>query len=587
MADFLSSILGGPLAAPSTGGGLFDTTNPSTDFALSLLANSGPTRLPTTFGQAVGQSAIQAQDMASQAAMRRTQLAQAYLGLQSAAARQGIINRIANGGGSQPAQPDMSAAPVATNPAPPINQPPPLIAAPGYQPSQTPQPAAPQPTQRVLATNTDSPLLKWLIPPPQSAIAQSPIGPAAPNDALALAVSSGKDLATAQAAIRAQQLAQFQQQYAGQIQTLNGVAQSDSPTRDVRANPMLTALWQQYAGQRGLNPSLAGKDFTDANLRQVFGGAANQFRAALSEPVVAPPIHLTAQGYDPVTGQYKGPEPKAVLGADGNPVYVSPADAIGKKPYNQWAITSDQMQGAVGALDAALTQSGVSIPGGGRGGQLYVAKLKNLIAANPGQTAQQIAQQLRTGQLDFNGAKRSTSQLATVAAAADAQSRQLGKNFAAMDPLVSKMDATGVPIVNRAVAQLRQNWQAHGDKDTSEFIGYLRATAGEYAKIQSGGTGTAAPGEAEWRSSMDYMLNAYATGGYQGMKTAITTEATNKRASYAEGLQYAARPGAGVGANPTGAAATTPVRISSDADYNRLASGATFIAPDGTTRRKP
>jgi hypothetical protein len=33
--------------------------------------------------------------------------------------------------------------------------------------------------------------------------------------------------------------------------------------------------------------------------------------------------------------------------------------------------------------------------------------------------------------------------------------------------------------------------------------------------------------------------------------------------------------------------AAAPTKISSDADYNALPSGAQFIAPDGTTRRKP
>lgn len=41
------------------------------------------------------------------------------------------------------------------------------------------------------------------------------------------------------------------------------------------------------------------------------------------------------------------------------------------------------------------------------------------------------------------------------------------------------------------------------------------------------------------------------------------------------------------GAPPAGAASVGPKRITSDADYNALPSGSTFIAPDGTTRRKP
>lgn len=43
----------------------------------------------------------------------------------------------------------------------------------------------------------------------------------------------------------------------------------------------------------------------------------------------------------------------------------------------------------------------------------------------------------------------------------------------------------------------------------------------------------------------------------------------------------------GVDENLFGEQSNAPVRIQSDAEYNALPSGATFIAPDGTTRRKP
>jgi len=44
---------------------------------------------------------------------------------------------------------------------------------------------------------------------------------------------------------------------------------------------------------------------------------------------------------------------------------------------------------------------------------------------------------------------------------------------------------------------------------------------------------------------------------------------------------------AGSGAKKTTPPSAEPKKISSDAEYNSLPSGATFIAPDGTTRRKP
>lgn len=241
-------------------------------------------------------------------------------------------------------------------------------------------------------------------------------------------------------------------------------------------------------------------------------------------------------------------------------------------------------------LMGALAERGVSLPAGLRSQQQQKATFRGLLDRNPGKTPDEVADMVRTGQLDFNGAKRSTSQLATVAASADAASRQLEKNFASMEPLVSKVDKTGVPIVNRAFAQLKQNWQAGGDKDTASFMIYLRAVAGEYAKIKSGGTGSAAPAEGEMKDAIAVMNNAFSSGGFQGLKEAIMQEAANKRASYSEGIQAAAQRGAGVGAaqsEKTPAPTSGPVRVASDADYSKLPSGTEFIAPDGSHRRKP
>lgn len=222
-------------------------------------------------------------------------------------------------------------------------------------------------------------------------------------------------------------------------------------------------------------------------------------------------------------------------------------DAAFVKVGNPYKTTSQEKQGQSDftgpqqALMAALDSAGVQLQGGSRSPAIIKARLQALIDRNPGVTPDQIAQLVRTGQLDYNGAKRSTGQLATAAATANAASLQLEKNFASMEPLVARMDVTGRPIIDRAFAQIRQNWKSGGDKDTAAFMTYLRAVAGEYAKIKSGGTGAAAPAEGEMKDAMDLMSNAFSQGGYQGMKQAILQEAANKRTSYTEGIQAAAR----------------------------------------------
>jgi hypothetical protein len=156
------------------------------------------------------------------------------------------------------------------------------------------------------------------------------------------------------------------------------------------------------------------------------------------------------------------------------------------------------------------------------------------------------------GQLDFNGAKRSTAQIATLAAATDIQSNQIVKNFDSLAPLVQK---NGIPVVNGWINSLQRNLTPSGDKDATAAQGYLLALAGEYAKLRSGSTGAAAPAEGEMRTSLDYIKNALTQGGFDGARTAIVQEAQNKRASVREGLQSASAVGTSVGNGPISPAA--------------------------------
>lgn len=228
------------------------------------------------------------------------------------------------------------------------------------------------------------------------------------------------------------------------------------------------------------------------------------------------------------------------------------------------------------ALQAAFAIGGVSLPAGLRSQAQQLSVFKGLIARNPDKTPDEIMAGVRTGQLDFNGAKRSTAQIASAAAVTDSAARQLEKNFAAMEPLVAKMGTTSVPVIDRAMAQLRQNFSSGGDKDTAAFIVYLRAVAGEYAKLKSGGMGSAAPAEGEMQDSLKVMQNAFSSGGYQGIKEALMTEAANKRASYQEGLEAAA----GRSSAPSDAA--TPLKNAKGWVLHKDAKGnQAYVSPDG------
>lgn len=203
-----------------------------------------------------------------------------------------------------------------------------------------------------------------------------------------------------------------------------------------------------------------------------------------------------------------------------------------------------------GALLAAMATAGVSLPAGLRSKQQQEATLQGLIDANPSASPTEIAELVRTGQLDFNGSKRSTGQLATVFAAANAQSVKLEKDFGQMEPLIAQLpDAPNV--VNRVLVGLKNNLSFGGDKDSAKLVLYMREAATEYAKLSSGSTGAAAPAVGNIKDAVEIFHKAFTEGGYQGLKEAMLQSAQNKRDAYGEGLHTASQRGLVTGTGKT------------------------------------
>lgn len=406
----------------------------------------------------------------------------------------------------------------------------------------------------------------WLAPPTPQNISSINVGGLPSDLAPIFALRAGKDPVEAAKGTLDAQRNLAQQQYAPEIAKIQSVVGSNNPVRDIKADPQLFATWQHYASARGLDPA---KDLNQQNAQQVFSDLGNTYRQGLGMPTEKTPEFYTTQGHG-VGGSTQTEVHSGKITPGASEVetaqFILPDKSVqllpkavgmarGYEPFTPSIYGNQQLQGSAGDLLAALTTKGVSLPSGARGQNQQATVLNSLIRANPGKSADDIADMVRTGQLDFNGAKRSTGQLASVAAATDASNLQLEKNFASLDPLVAKMGKTSIPIVDRSLAQLRQNWQSGGDKDTAQFVGLLRAVAGEYAKLRSGGTGSANAPEGEQKEALAVMNNAFSTGGYEGLKAAIQIEAQNKRDSYREGIRNAAATGASVGANSPSAPA--------------------------------
>lgn len=568
----------------STLGGLLKAADPTFLMSMGFGLMSG-----ARYGSNAGEGLMQGLNMYQQQKqgqlqqqLMRQQLQSGALGLQRQQMMTNAAQQALQGDQGQPQGP-VSSAP---------GMPPQAPQSAPFLPGISQMPSSGAPSAGMAVPPTAAPQGGALVPPSMSQIYGTTYpGSVSPNYMRAMAMFS-QDPAAALLKVREDQLKSAQQSYAPTIAKLDTLIKSDTPSKYMKADSDLMGAWTQLAPTLGLDPQ---KDYNDQNVRYALTTLRNQFAGSLQEPTEAPAAPWqTRQGplgsviqTSPVTGEQKEvvkPEPLKDVLVNGQPAAVRASQAEGRQPFNQVTYGTAQMSGGPGALLAAMAAKGVSLPAGLRSQQQQVATLNGLIAANPGKSPEEIADMVRTGQLDFNGAKRSTAQLATVAAAADAQTRQLEKNFASMEPLVAKMDKTGVPIINRAFAQLRQNWQAGGDSDTSQFMVYLRAVAGEYAKLKSGGTGAAAPAEGEMKDALAVMNNAFSQGGYQGLKTALLTEAQNKRDSYREGIQGAATPGFATGQAPQSPAGNAPVRVKSPQEALALKPGTVFITPDGRTK---
>lgn len=510
--------------------------------------------------------------------LQRQQIQEGQLGLQQRQMMLGAAQQALQGGQGAP-EGLMGPQDSQTTPAP--SQPPFIPGISPMPPSGAPQPpAAPQGLPASLQAPSMGQIYGTTYP-----------GGASPAYTRAMAMFS-QDPAAALLKARDDQLKLAQQNYAPTISRLDQLIKSDTPTKYLngQAYADIKAAWPQMAALYGFD---ADKDYNDQNVRSALTAVRNGMASSLNEPGEAPvtpwrtrqgPLGSEIQS-NPITGEEKEvikPEPLKDVLVNGQPTAVRASAAEGQQPFNQVTYGSAQMAGGPGALLAALATKGVSLPAGLRSQQQQIATLNGLIAANPDKTPDQIADLVRTGQLDFNGAKRSTAQLATLAGAADVQSRKIEKDLNSLEPIVQKLPGGPATLAN-IFTNLQKNWSWNGDANSTQAVAYVKELSGEYAKLVSGSTGQAAPAEGEMKAALGLMESALTKNGYQGMHDFLLTTSQNRRDSVREGLQNAATPGYSVGA-PRGAAAQAPVRVSSPEEALALKPGTVFITPDGRTK---
>ncbi len=135
-------------------------------------------------------------------------------------------------------------------------------------------------------------------------------------------------------------------------------------------------------------------------------------------------------------------------------------------------------------VDAALTQAGVTIPGAGRGGQLYWQKLNDLVAANPGRSPQEIAQQAKAGTLDMAAAKTETTTAARKEASIGAAQEALnmpGGLWEQVDSAAKKVDFGDAKFKNNM--ELASQGKVIANKDIQRYVSTVMEARAELSQV--------------------------------------------------------------------------------------------------------
>lgn len=236
-------------------------------------------------------------------------------------------------------------------------------------------------------------------------------------------------------------------------------------------------------------------------------------------------------------------------------------------------------------IRAAMADLGISFPPGMRSVKAQEQTLQGLMSAHPNDTDQQIAERVRAGELGFKGAGTALNVVerreASSAAAINALNRQGGLYDQVLET-GKKVDFGSAKFAN--AWNLYRQGNVIADPDISEYINALADTRAEFASVLArGGQVTDSvriAAEHAFPDKMSYQELARNVSRSKKIAESIQSGNTSVADAIINGksLDKALQESKG---------SEGPKRISSDADYNALPSGATFIAPDGSTRKKP
>ncbi len=237
-----------------------------------------------------------------------------------------------------------------------------------------------------------------------------------------------------------------------------------------------------------------------------------------------------------------------------------------------------------------------------RGGKDAVKLIKDVKLRVPGLAGEMglDPQDIGTARAQSAALGATLKDLTKRSAAVDLFSSKVEKDMVTLDNLLDKA-STGSPLlISKPVNQLRRQFS---DPELSQLDLAAQQVGTEYERLITGGSLSVAQLHSGAQEDARKLINGDMTPKQaRAIMKIMRVEIGNARSAAHEStariqdqLNSLGRGRLGTGAAPSGASAPAgaapaggaPKQIASDADYNALPSGTTFIGPDGKTRRKP
>jgi hypothetical protein len=189
---------------------------------------------------------------------------------------------------------------------------------------------------------------------------------------------------------------------------------------------------------------------------------------------------------------------------------------------------------------------------------------------------------------DLKANTHNLSQLGAIQNQVGASERTASLNMDQVLNLAPQAVGGSVPVFNRWIQAGRKN--ITGDPVVSKFNVALNTVANEYAKVMTTNTGSGGQtSDAARNEAQSLINNAQTLQQLQDTIHQMRIDMANRSTALHSQRQIL---GGNISAGlsnlaPAGGGGPQPVKITGDADYARLPSGARFIGPDNQLRRKP